>query len=365
MLPSTAQVGHLLRRVSQSVVKPRIGIIGGYHGINAGDLALGYSVRQQLERIQISSGLQTIYNLDRWRWPVTEQAIIGGGAVGYNDALGKVYKRYKSNLKKVALLGVDFNEQEYTESAMELLHNAKWISCRSVEQAERLRSLTQRKDIGEHPDLAFALQFDTIHSQKKANHLKPVFLVNVVPLYAKIIQGEMFPVKQYAKERPELYESWSIMNTRYVQYVRGLVKEALHRNYRVETLPFTPMDEAAGKLIFKNLPVLHNPYVPDPNYLINKIQWSHTVFATRFHATIFGMKLGKKMIPFAYARKNERLLESLGMPAHLFYTPVQLKTTTPEINIDATYQFEAQCISDLQTQAHSAIHNCINSLQVF
>ncbi len=364
MLPSTAQVGHLLRRVSQSVVKPRVGIIGGYHGINAGDLALGYSVRQQLERIQISSGLQTIYNLDRWRWPVAEHAIIGGGAVGYNDALGKVYKRYKSNLQKVALLGVDFNEQHYTASAMELLHHAKWISCRSAEQAERLRSLTQREDIGVHPDLAFALQFDTPNSQKQANNFKPVFLVNVVPLYAKIIQGEMIPVKQYAQERPDLYESWSVMNDRYVQYVRELVKEALQRNYRVETLPFTPMDAAAGKLILKNLPVLHNPYVPDPAYLINKIHRAHTVFATRFHATIFGMKLGTKIIPFAYARKNERLLESLGMPSHLFYTPVQLKTTAPEVNIDAAYQFEAQRISDLQVQAQSAIHNCINSLQL-
>jgi polysaccharide pyruvyl transferase WcaK-like protein len=364
LLPSSAQVGHLLRRVSQSMVKPRVGIIGGYHGINAGDLALGYSVQQQLERNQISSGLQTIYNLDRWKWPVADYAIIGGGAVGYNDALEKVYERYKNNLQKVALLGVDFNEERYTASAMELLRHAKWISCRSAEQAERLRSLTQREDIGVHPDLAFALQFDKANSQKQINYHKPVFLVNVVPLYAKVINGEMLPVDQYAEERPDLYESWSIMNERYVQYVRELVNAALQRNYRVETLPFTPMDAAAGKLIFKNLPVLHNPYVPDPAYLVKKIQSAHTIFATRFHATIFGMKLGKKIIPFAYARKNERLLESLGMPTHLFSTPFQLKTTMPEVNIEASYQFEAQRISDLQVQAQAAINSCINSLQL-
>lgn len=357
-----SQIGHISRRISQGFNRPLVGVIGGYHGINAGDLALGYSIRQQLGRENLSSGLQTIYNLDRWNWPMTDFGIIGGGAVGYNDALEKVYKRYKNNLKKIALLGVDFNERHYTDSAMELLHHAKWISCRSAEQAERLRFLTQREDIGVHPDLAFALDFDTANSQNKVKHLKPVFLVNVVPLYAKIIEGKMVPVEQYAQERPDLYDAWSVMNDRYVQYVRELVKEAIQRNYRVETIPFTPMDAVAAKLILKNLPVLHNPYVPDPAYLAKKIKLAHTLFATRFHATIFGMKMGKKIIPFAYARKNERLLESLGMPAYLFSTPLQLTTTIPDVNIEASYQFDEQRILDFQVQAQSAISACIKSL---
>lgn len=48
MIKSITQIQHLQRFASQHLRMPDVGIIGGYHGGNLGDIALGESVRQLL-----------------------------------------------------------------------------------------------------------------------------------------------------------------------------------------------------------------------------------------------------------------------------------------------------------------------------
>jgi hypothetical protein len=155
MITSITQIQHLQRFASQHLRKPNVGIIGGYHGGNLGDIALGESVRQLLLKKNVHSGLQTIYNLEKW--PKTEFAIIGGGAVGYVDSLRRVALRYKGQFSKVALLGVDFNEKNYPQDCVELIKGAAYVSCRSEQQAIILKKITGREDISYHPDIAFSL----------------------------------------------------------------------------------------------------------------------------------------------------------------------------------------------------------------
>jgi hypothetical protein len=85
-----------------------IAVIGGYHGGNLGDMALGIATQKVIKRLGYKSCLKTIYSIGKLPYPKISHAILGGGAIGYEDSLSKVQKLYFNDLSKVALLGVDF-----------------------------------------------------------------------------------------------------------------------------------------------------------------------------------------------------------------------------------------------------------------
>jgi hypothetical protein len=146
----------MCRLASQCIVKNKVAVIGGYHGVNLGDMALGYSVLEVLKSKGINGSLQTIYTLDKYPWPLTKYAIVGGGAIGYKDSLIKVVSRYKGNFDKVALLGVDYNESNYEDNFKSLMRESAWMSCRNRNQALFIENLIKRDNILSHPDLAFS-----------------------------------------------------------------------------------------------------------------------------------------------------------------------------------------------------------------
>ena len=150
------RLNQILRLFFQFFKKKYVDVIGGYHGVNLGDMILGYSVLDILKERGIKGSLQTIYSLDKYPWPKFQYAIIGGGAIGYNDSIIKVLNRYQENLHKVALLAVDFNEQNYGESIISLMQNCAWISCRNKNQANSIETFLRDKNIVNHPDLAFS-----------------------------------------------------------------------------------------------------------------------------------------------------------------------------------------------------------------
>lgn len=358
------QVQHVGRLMFQLINTPKVAIIGGYHGINAGDLALGESVKQQIECRGFSSGLQTIYNLDKWKWPLTDYAIIGGGAVGYNDSMEKIYNRYKDRLCNVAILGVDFNEKIISDKCMNLLINARWVSCRSEEQTVRLANLINRENIHTHPDIAFSLNFDQITPHENRKFEQKLMMVNVLPIYGKVVNGTIVPNMQYSIERPELYRNWPKMFDRYCRYIRLVVENALNNGYQVQTIPFAKMDEEAGKIILKGLPVFHNKFLPDPFLIARRMAHAKVILATRFHATVFGLKLGLDIIPFAYAKKNEMLLNSFGIRSNLYYKTEDLIIDEPtSIQLTPLY-FNAANITQMEHEARDGINACLDTLKL-
>jgi hypothetical protein len=322
---SNVQINHLFRLLSQNIIKPEIAIIGGYHGVNLGDMALGISVNEVLKKKKIKSGLQTIYNLDRFPWPLTKYAIIGGGAVGYIDSLKKVAHRYQDNNSKVCLLGVDYNDIKYEENEkiFELLKQAKAVSCRSRRQAEKMSNIIGRKDISFHPDLTFSYQQELCCLARKKQKQK-LLLVNIVPLYGTIQNKILLRNETYKKERPELYKGYDTMVEGYKRGIRTQVQQALQNGYEVETIPFTPADYEMAKLVLKGIRVKHNLYSDNPQKMLQKMAKTEKVIATRYHATIFAMKVGAKVLPIAYARKNEHLLEDFGKEKHEYITTTDL-----------------------------------------
>ena len=355
----TVRFKQICRLAFQLLTKNRVAVIGGYHGVNLGDIALGYSVLEVLKSKGINGSLQTIYTLDKYPWPITKYAIVGGGAIGYKDSLIKVVNRYKGNFDKVALLGVDYNESNYEDNFKSLMRESAWISCRNKNQALFIENIIERKNIHSHPDLAFSYrkEFCKLLRNKKK---EKIVLINVVPLYGSVVDGKLLPSEKYKEERPELYKNYNTMIDNYRSGIREIIINALHEGYRVESIPFTPGDESMAKLIMKDLKVKHNKYSDNPKAMLCKMGTAEKVFATRYHATIFAFKVGAKVIPMAYAKKNEFLLTELGFKREDFISSTDL--ANGKTIIDRHIKVEESIISEWETNCHKVLNDCINTL---
>lgn len=351
----------MYRLASQLLSRNQVAVIGGYHGVNLGDMLLGYSVVDVLKSKGIKGVLQTIYTLDRYPWPLTKYAIVGGGAIGYKDSLIKVVDRYQGNFDKVALLGVDYNEVNYGDNFKALMQESAWISCRNKNQALFVESLIERKNIISHPDLAFSYKREYCSAQRKIQKEK-ILLINVVPLYGDIVDGELIGSENYKNERPELYQNYNTMVDNYIGGIREIISNAIKEGYRVESIPFTPGDESMAKLVMKGLKVTHNKYSDDPKAMLKKMGAAEKIVATRYHATIFAFKVGAKVIPMAYAKKNEFLLTELGFKREEFISSADLangkKITNNYIEV------KEDIIDDWENNCHRVLNNCIDRLLV-
>jgi len=338
---SRLQINHFNRLIKSLLLKADISIIGGYHGGNLGDMALGYSINDILRERKIRGSLQTIYNLDISPWKKNKLAIIGGGAVGYDDALKRIINIYKPDYNHVALLGVDFKEDEYVDiEVCKLLENSKWLSCRNEAQAIKMTKISGRKDISFHPDLVFSYKMEFCRIHRLNLHKKKKLCINVLPIYSKLIGNKLFPLEEYRKERPELFEKYDVMINNYRNGVVNLAIDAINDGYEVITIPFTPEDEKIAKIFFQGISVRHVSYSDNPNKILKEMASAEEVFATRYHATIFAIKLGAKLIPMAYAKKNEHLLEEFNVPRENYITSLDLANglniTKKHINIDVS-----------------------------
>jgi polysaccharide pyruvyl transferase WcaK-like protein len=337
----------------------KIAIIGCHHDANLGDIALGKATKNIAEKQGYKSVMQPINALDKLPYPKIEHAILGGGAIGYNDSLMKVAQRYENNLSNVAVLGVDFNEKKYSDKNILFIKNVAWISCRSYTQKERLSQVTGRPDIIAHPDIVFSLYAEfckNIRNIKK----KKMLLINLVPLYSSIIKGIMTPNERYRNERPKLYNSYHQMIDNYIKGVRSIVEQANKDGYIIETIPFTPKDEEFSKLALKDLPVKHNKYHSSPIRMIKKMALAEKIFVTRYHALIFGAKVGAQLIPCAYATKNEYLLEELNIPRSCYLSTDDLANGKHIFPEAITIPFDI--VSEWEDRSMKHVVECVNRL---
>lgn len=356
---NTTQIHHRLRWLTQKIQHPKFAVIGGYHGGNLGDMALGISIKNSFSSVRIPSYLQTIYNLEKW--PKATYAVIGGGAIGYIDSLNKVYERYRSDFSTVAFVGVDFNEPQYPPHLLNMLSNAAYVSCRSKEQADRLKEATNRETINYHPDVAYGLATELCAKSRLPEYPKSKkLLVNLVPLYGHYNGTRLEPSLQYRDERPELYQHFEEMHKNYALAVRSAVEEALDTDYTVETIPFTPQDDIYGRSVLKGLTVRHNAYHDNPIKMLEKISVSDTVIPTRFHATIFAIKTGANIRPIAYATKNALMFKAAGILPSAFLTSTDLahgKNALPP-----AFRIEPQLVGQWERSVSQHIQEAINTL---
>lgn len=359
MILTATQISHFSRFFRQKVILPKVAIIGGYHGGNLGDMALGLAVSNVLNKSGFSNGLQTIYNLEKW--PKVPFAIIGGGAVGYTDSLLKVYERYKGNFSKVGFLGVDFNENAYPKEILEMIRKAAFVSCRSARQAERMKKITQRDIIYNHPDIAFSLMPALCSEARNNNPIKEKkIFVNVLPLYGKFVNGRVEPILKYKEERPELFDNFSLMHKSYETALRNSVIQGIEEGFEIESAPFTGSDSEYCKVLLKGLPVKFPAYYSDPIKMLKNISTGERVISTRFHTTIFGLKTGAVLQPIAYAKKNELMLKELGICSENFLSTTDL--ANGKNNLPIGFKGDEQLIGKWEAVSKEMIAKCIQAL---
>jgi len=325
-------------------------------------MALGASVLEQLQDVdQQNAALQTIYNLSKW--PHAHRAILGGGAIGYRDTMARIITRYGAAAGDVGVLGVDFNEKNYPDEVIEFLRGVAWLSCRSRSQAERLSGLTGRNDISDHPDIAFALQ-QGFCAARRAERTMPqrgqkILAINAVAIYGEMKRGRLVVGEAFREERPEIYDSFDTLHHRYAEFLRATAQRYASQGWRIVTVSFSPSDEAYARLVLAGN-ALHRPYDPNPSRMLGFLSKCGMIAATRFHATIFGIKLGLPLLPFAYATKNELLLRQAGISEESYSTPATLLSGKCTPNGPLT--FSANLTSSLESEAVDAIRSCIATM---
>jgi hypothetical protein len=360
----TPRLRHRLRWIGQLLRPPSTAVIGGYHYGNLGDMALGASVIEQLGKAGCrDAGLQTIYNLGNW--PKVPRAILGGGAIAYSGPMKAVLARYASMPERVGVLGVDFNERHYPEDVLSFLSKTSWVGCRSRSQADRLVSLTGRIGIVDHPDIAFALHRDFCASHRKKRTLSDgrsprILAVNAVPIYGEMRTGKLVTGEAFREERPEIYASFATLHQRYQRFLTGAVDYYCSKGWQAVSVAFSPSDEAYARMVFGNT-IRHHPYDPEPGTMLQFLSGCGMLLATRFHATIFGIKLGLPLIPFAYATKNELLLAGAGVPSESCVTPDRLLSEA-SVPLPDPVTLGDEHSGALEREAGDAINRCITSL---
>jgi polysaccharide pyruvyl transferase WcaK-like protein len=155
------------------------------------------------------------------------------------------------------------------------------------------------------------------------------------------------------------------MQKGYKALIYATIDDYISQGYAVETLPFTPMDHVAAKILLKGLKVHHHPFCPDPYRVFTRIQTASVFFASRYHATIFGLKANVNIIPFAYAKKNEQLLNDLQIDASHFHTPDDFTNVDFTIKKIRPINYDLRQVKHLQSDANLAIQKCVDTLLNF
>lgn len=311
------RIAHRSRVIGQALGGIDLGIAGGYHCGNLGDMALGEAVRLHALHYFRKPGLQTIYNLHRW--PRAKSLIVGGGAVAYGGPLAAIASLYRDAPQRVAMFGVDFNDLEALETYKDFYSNVHWLGCRSSGQAEALKKVLPNASIGWTYDLVFSLartpqarDAAAIPSSKR----KKIFGINMVPFFVKHNGSRFIPGTNYARElqgeRPDIEGRIEVLAAAYCQWMRSAVDEMLRAGYRVVHFPFTPQDDGYARSCLQDLNVSFRRYDHAPLPVLQALGQCRAFLSSRYHSLIFSLITATPLVAFEYASKCSRLLDDIG-----------------------------------------------------
>jgi hypothetical protein len=315
---TACRVAHRSRLAGQLLRTPDLGIAGGYHCGNLGDMALGEAVRLQALKHFRKPGLQTIYDLHRW--PHAPSLVVGGGAVAYAGPLAAIAERYRHTPERVALLGVDFNDPEALEEHKDFYARVHWLGCRSSKQAEMLEAMLPGAPVDWTYDVAFSLA-EAAEAQRAAAtpymQRDKVFGINMVPFFVRQIGAYFIPGTSYARElerdRPSLVGRVDDLAKAYACWMRKAVGEMLAAGYHVVHFPFTPQDDGYARSCLENLDVEYRRYHHAPLSVLSDFGRCRFFLSSRYHSLIFSMITATPVVAFEYATKCTRLLDDLGL----------------------------------------------------
>jgi hypothetical protein len=313
----SGKFSHRARCLSQWVYRPNIAIIGSYHGGNLGDLSLGESVAGILaeRKLRRRCGLQTIYNLNKW--PSTSKAIVGGGAVAYEQSLVNLSRRYGSRPQDLMFLGVDFNDLSVVETHRSFLQEVFAITCRSEEQAKEVANCLGRQDVSAHPDLAFTLKTGDSRAME-ATHgsaAQSVCGLNIPPLMFEHTDGKWSLGSSFSDEiirsAPSANANIKSLAHAYVQFYREACRSLLAQGYALAHVPFAGEDDLFARYVLDGLPVHFHPYRRSLRSVVFTMRQQQLFLSGRFHSLVFSLREQIPCLAFCYSPKSGRLMHDL------------------------------------------------------
>jgi polysaccharide pyruvyl transferase WcaK-like protein len=192
-----------------------------------------------------------------------------------------------------------------------------WMLKRTLKRADYLsfRDSGSKKLIEDHipnlnkngavyPDLAHSLK--TVPDNTTFKKGRKTVAINPMPVFDK---------RYWYVSKPGKYEA-------YINHLLGFVKYLHGRGYTVNFFNHHPKDllviedlrERLQKISGVNIDNLKkNETVQD---LITTISGADIVVATRFHATVLPLRLGKPVLGICYHRKSKELLEDVGLGSY-------------------------------------------------
>jgi hypothetical protein len=354
---SILQLRHRLRFVLQHLQCLSLAVVGGYHYGNLGDMALGYGILRQSSYF-LSSGLQTVYNLNSWSH--APLAVLGGGAVIHDDTLKLICNKY--NARNVAFCGVYIEDWEALESFGDWISNLSYFSLRSSQQLVTLRNLMPYCNASCHPDIVFSLA-DAFSAPKKTRSTStPVALINVTPRFhlakkhSVCLDDELSTPTTFGR-----------LSRGYADLMRCLSYHLMKSGFRIKHVPFTPSDTLVARHILHDLPVEFSKYSPNVLKALESYRSADFAFGSRYHSLIFSLIMGLPMSGLAYASKSSRLLLDLSTPFGSFFSLDDLLDNDTilckvEAIMSKRFSLKLSQIEDLRSRSSAGISTALASL---
>lgn len=307
--------------ISQHLIKPKLGILGAFHGTNVGDNTLGLSVANICKFQNLRYGLQNIYNLGVY--PKSELTICAGGATGVNSNITLLAQSHPDSAAQTALIGMDFAADigDFSDHALEFLSNVKYISCRSKNQAQKVALALNRDDIHYQLDNAFAYDFNS-HNQEFIEKNNKIFGFNALPFFMQWVRKKGFSTgtsleSWYRKNNNNFAKYIQKLGPQYIEYIQKVLSIYISRGWQVHHIPFTPEDDVFAKTFFKMDGVNFIGFNPSPQKTFLHISNCDIFLSTRYHSLVFSLIARVPCIPFMYAGKCNDLISDIGFDSNL------------------------------------------------
>ncbi|UOM36760.1 polysaccharide pyruvyl transferase family protein [Acuticoccus sp. I52.16.1] len=330
-------------------------LLGGYHGENSGDWAMGEALMAQARRSGLPARRLAMRDAPRLA-ESTRSIIIGGGAVATADALLPVAEAWSKHRFNVTFVGTDFasNLHEFDPMIREMCRAATSIGLRHAGQHDRVLEWTGNKNTYVHSDIAFALSLRETRPRDAQ-----CVAINVLPVF-HILEGRSFrpgsPLEAlYRRQGSPLVDRIVAVANAYVGFVAELSHSMLKQGRQVMHLPFAPEDDLFARAILPK-GVRFRSFTTDLSSHEKIIAGSTFLLPTRFHALIAGMRTRTPFIPLAYAGKAQALLSEFGIPSELVVDRDVLTAGQPGTG---TVEISAQALEGARQSAIEAVARAI------
>jgi hypothetical protein len=282
-------------------------LLGAYHRVNLGDLALGEAVSSRLRSAFAAGVIQNAIRYDG-----QERVIIGGGSLLTPDNIGRL-RQAGIPAERVHAVGVDLwprIREDWHRADIDYLARFAQVSLRSQANYKLAASadLVVPERLSWCHDNAFSLFEQVIAPRPMTGTVG----INMMP-HLFSLQHRRFKVGSRIAQKRFGDRAESAAQA-YVALFRELVAQQVQAGRLVNHIPFTIDDDLFARTALAGLPVRFSPYSPSIRQMIDRLNKLELFVGTRYHAFVFALGLGVPFAGFAYAGKCENLGADVNMP---------------------------------------------------